>query len=250
MKRKNTILGAVALLVALAAPHAYGQSQMAAPETAPESLQEAAQEAPQEAMEEALMREEAPPADSGKDNLFGVIKQGGAVMFIILGMFLVGMTMAGERAIFYCRTKAWNKETLEERLTRKAGKSESLYREELDGELRDHAQLYFNQLEKGLNLIHGIGNLAPLVGFFGTVIGMIKAFAAIATAAVVNAKVVAVGIQIALVTTAGGLAVAVFTLSFYHLYAHIVQNQAAYADEFIENLSRRLPPYSQQEASR
>ncbi len=199
-------------------------------------------------LQEPEVQAEPTPPDIGKkgqETLFGVIKQGGSVMFIIMAMLLLGMTLSGERLIYYYNTRAWKKSTVEERLRQKAGRSQSLFKEELENELRDDLQIYLNGLEKGLNLIHGIGNLAPLVGFFGTVIGMIKAFAAIATAAVVNAKVVAVGIQIALVTTAGGLAVAVFTLSFYHLFAHVVQTQTVHADELIEDFTQALPVYSQ-----
>ena len=187
------------------------------------------------------------PSESKGDNLYKVIKQGGWIMIPILGMFLLGMTLIIERLIFYYRNRSWEKTAIETILNSKSSKSSSTYREELENELRDESQLYFNDMEKGLNLIHGIGNLAPLVGFFGTVIGMIKAFAAIATAAVVNAKVVAVGIQVALVTTAGGLAVAVFMLIFYHLFGHMVQTQYARVDELVSGLIEKLPSYSQKD---
>jgi biopolymer transport protein ExbB len=54
-----------------------------------------------------------------------------------------------------------------------------------------------------------IANVAPLLGFLGTVSGMISAFAAIAAAEQVSAKLVAKGIQEALITTATGLIIAV-----------------------------------------
>ncbi len=188
----------------------------------------------------------APAAQvSSGENLFTTVRQGGWVMIFIMGMLLLGMTLIVERFIFYIKTGAWKRETLNDILKNKTETSQSQYKEEMENDLRDEAQLYFNRLEKNLSLIHGIGNLAPLVGFFGTVIGMIKAFSSIASATVVNAKVVAVGIQVALVTTAGGLTVAVFTLTFYHLFANIVHNLYNHADDIIAGCIKELPPYSQ-----
>ena len=64
-------------------------------------------------------------------------------------------------------------------------------------------------LERGLVAIATVGNVAPLLGFLGTVSGMISAFAAIAAAEQVSAKLVAKGIQEALLTTATGLIIAI-----------------------------------------
>jgi len=64
-------------------------------------------------------------------------------------------------------------------------------------------------LERGLVLLATIANVAPLMGFLGTVIGMIFAFAAIETAGNVDPGLVAGGIKIALLTTATGLLIAI-----------------------------------------
>ncbi len=64
-------------------------------------------------------------------------------------------------------------------------------------------------LEKGLVVLATIANVAPLLGFLGTVAGMILAFGAIAEAGEVDATLVAGGIKVALVTTAAGLVIAI-----------------------------------------
>ena len=64
-------------------------------------------------------------------------------------------------------------------------------------------------LEKGLVWLATIANVAPLLGFLGTVAGMILAFGAIAEAGEVDATLVAGGIKVALVTTAAGLVIAI-----------------------------------------
>ncbi len=64
-------------------------------------------------------------------------------------------------------------------------------------------------LERGLVVLATVANVAPLMGFLGTVAGMISAFGAIAEAGQVEATLVAGGIKVALITTAAGLIIAV-----------------------------------------
>jgi biopolymer transport protein ExbB len=64
-------------------------------------------------------------------------------------------------------------------------------------------------LERGLVVLATVATVAPLMGFLGTVWGMIEAFSAIEAAGQVEATLVASGIKIALVTTATGLMIAI-----------------------------------------
>lgn len=71
-------------------------------------------------------------------------------------------------------------------------------------------------LEKGLSWISLFIALAPMLGFFGTVIGMISAFDAIAAANNISPGIVASGIGVALITTVSGLLVAMILQVFYN----------------------------------
>jgi biopolymer transport protein ExbB len=64
-------------------------------------------------------------------------------------------------------------------------------------------------LERGLVILATVANVAPLMGFLGTVAGMILAFASIEAANSVEPALVAGGIKVALLTTATGLAIAI-----------------------------------------
>jgi len=64
-------------------------------------------------------------------------------------------------------------------------------------------------LERGLFILATVANVAPLMGFLGTVAGMILAFATIERAGDVNPTLVAGGIKVALLTTATGLTIAI-----------------------------------------
>jgi len=71
-------------------------------------------------------------------------------------------------------------------------------------------------LEKGLSWISLFIALAPMLGFMGTVIGMIEAFEAIAAENNISPGVVANGIKVALITTVSGLIVAIILQIFYN----------------------------------
>ncbi len=72
------------------------------------------------------------------------------------------------------------------------------------------------RLEKGLSWISLFIALAPMLGFMGTVIGMIKAFDDIAAVGDISPAVVAIGIKMALLTTVFGLIVAIILQIFYN----------------------------------
>lgn len=71
-------------------------------------------------------------------------------------------------------------------------------------------------LEKGLTWISLFIALAPMLGFMGTVIGMIDAFDSIQAMGTISATAVAGGIKVALITTVSGLIVAIILQVFYN----------------------------------
>lgn len=73
------------------------------------------------------------------------------------------------------------------------------------------------KLERGLVVLATVSTVGPLLGFLGTVIGMIQAFQAIELAGEVEATTVAGGIKVALITTAAGLTIAI-PVSIAHNY--------------------------------
>ncbi len=86
-------------------------------------------------------------------------------------------------------------------------------------------------LQRGLIVLASVINIAPLLGFLGTVSGMINAFAAIAEAEQVSAKLVAKGIQEALITTASGLAIAIPVQIFHSFFVSRVDRYVIEMEE-------------------
>ncbi|MCY0871630.1 MAG: MotA/TolQ/ExbB proton channel family protein [Acidithiobacillus caldus] len=73
-------------------------------------------------------------------------------------------------------------------------------------------------LDRYLNFLGSIAGVAPLLGLLGTVIGIMHAFAAIGMVGMGDPKALAGGIAEALITTAGGLSVAIPSLLFYRYF--------------------------------
>jgi biopolymer transport protein ExbB len=74
------------------------------------------------------------------------------------------------------------------------------------------------ELERYLRSLGTIAAISPFLGLFGTVIGMIQMFSGIGQHGVGDPSIVAAGISTALITTAGGLAVAIPSLMFYRYF--------------------------------
>ena len=75
-----------------------------------------------------------------------------------------------------------------------------------------------HEFEKYLNALGTIAAITPLLGLLGTVIGMIKVFAAITAVGVGNPQILAGGISEALITTAAGLSVGIPSLMFHRYF--------------------------------
>lgn len=85
-------------------------------------------------------------------------------------------------------------------------------------------------LRRGIWMIGTVGSLAPFVGLFGTVVGIIRAFSDLAGGEGGGFAVVASSLSEALVATAAGLAVAIVALSFYnYLNTRVAAIAAVYA---------------------
>ena len=88
-------------------------------------------------------------------------------------------------------------------------RSQDLHDGELEQAISTTGAIELGFLERGLVILATIANVAPLMGFLGTVAGMILAFAAIEAAGDVDPTLVAGGIKVALLTTATGLLIAI-----------------------------------------
>ncbi len=101
-------------------------------------------------------------------------------------------------------------------------------------------------LERGLVWLGTVISLAPMLGFTGTVAGMIQSFEAIAAANEISPSIVASGISVALLTTAFGLVTAIL-IQFFHNYfvskvdriiIDMEESSVAFVDTLLERQSQ------------
>ena len=88
--------------------------------------------------------------------------------------------------------------------------------EDVEKSIISYGSVVTGRLENGVSWISLFIALAPMLGFMGTVIGMIETFNSIAIAGEISPVVVASGIKVALLTTLFGLIVAVILQVFYN----------------------------------
>ena len=186
----------------------------------------------------ALAEPPVEPEETGgafaRSGLVEFFNKGGRFMWALLALSIVGLAMTIERIIALQRAKTDVRALLEKvvgalkqgRLsdaievcaqTRgtisqilhggliKAGKGTAA----VEKAIETAGIIEMSYLERGLIIIATVANVAPLLGFLGTVSGMIAAFEAIAQAEQVSAKLVASGISEALITTMSGLVIAI-----------------------------------------
>lgn len=91
-------------------------------------------------------------------------------------------------------------------------------REQVEKSMENAAIHEIAYLEKFLTVLATVANIAPLLGFLGTVVGMVVSFDVIAEHGLNNPGLVAKGISQALLTTAYGLIVAFVTQPFYNYF--------------------------------
>lgn len=104
-------------------------------------------------------------------------------------------------------------------------------------EVTRDAGVRIRQLQSSLRFLELVGSLAPLLGLFGTVIGMISAFQALENAGnEVDPSILSGGIWVALLTTAAGLAVAMPTVTIFNYLESKIEGLISHLDDLITRL--------------
>lgn len=98
-------------------------------------------------------------------------------------------------------------------------------------EIEESTALELPMLEKNLVFLSTIASVATLIGLFGTVLGMIRAFAAMATAGAPDSAALAAGISEALVNTALGIGTSAVAIIAYNFYTTIIDGITFGIDE-------------------
>lgn len=209
---------------------------------------------PTEPIEPEAPEEEITPTDAGKDKVAEeaergfhqtvkdkFIKGGPGFMAFVLICLILGLAICIERILYLTMSTTNTKklvndvesalqsggvEAAKEVCRNTKGPVASIFYQGLDRSdegidmveksVVAYGSVQMGLLEKNLSWISLFIALAPMLGFFGTVIGMIDAFEAIAAANNISPGIVADGIGVALITTVSGLLVAMVLQVFYN----------------------------------
>jgi biopolymer transport protein ExbB len=118
-------------------------------------------------------------------------------------------------------------------------------KDEVERALQDASAHELSVLERGLPILATVAMIAPLLGFLGTVTGMINSFEALAAVGLNNPAAVARGISQALITTAAGLAIAIPVQMAYNFFVTnvnaLVRNMESAAHVVLEAMSTDDP---------
>jgi biopolymer transport protein ExbB len=196
----------------------------------------------------SLLAQSAPvpslPPDIGADaGFFDFIVRGGPAMIGLLLCSIVAVAIVIERLWFFAQQHGDSKELLRqiggcvarddfsgaiEICGRNKGMLPKIFAfgllrgNKTRADITDALQIalleHLNSLERNLGVIGTIAVIAPFIGLFGTVLGIIRAFNDISLKGNASPPVVAAGVSEALITTAAGLFVAVLAVVFFNYF--------------------------------
>ncbi len=244
MKKLIALFSLAGLLIISSSSMIFAQNEKSKEETKGTEQVATDEQTAQQADEVVTEEQTAPETDEKplhQQLKIKIIEGGPMFMGIILVTLILGLALAFERIIYLNLATTNTKKLLESveealnnggveaakevcRNTR--GPVASIFYQGLDRydsgievvekSVVSYGSVQMGQLESGLTWIALFIAIAPMLGFMGTVIGMISAFDAIEAAGDINPALVAGGIKVALITTVTGLIVAVILQIFYN----------------------------------
>lgn len=189
-----------------------------------------------------------------------IFENGGFIMYLLLFASIVSLGVILEKAYYYFKYEKLKKnfdyliiadknnniipknslESLIRILIEETKKNTKVNYFHLEEKAREYTLNKMLKFEDKLWLLALISNISPLLGLFGTVTGMIGAFNVIAVAGTGDPKLLADGISKALITTAGGLSVAMPTSVFLNYFTkksdELITQMEKITVEFLNNI--------------
>jgi biopolymer transport protein ExbB len=185
--------------------------------------------------------------------------KGGPVMYPLLVCSIISLTVIIERILFWvredmlrdqplvddilelCRKGAWN-----EVRDRVAGSKDYIIRILVSGILHKEFSMTkametaatdeIKRMRRYLSVLDTMITVAPLLGIFGTVIGIIMSFELLGNSGIENPQAVTAGIAQALITTASGLGIAILSVFPYNYFNTRAENAALAIEKYATSL--------------
>lgn len=191
--------------------------------------------------------------------MWEVFNSGGPVMYPLLACSIIVLTVIIERSIFWARTEIQRNRPLVDDVLElcRAGDWEAVRRKTqgcrdfivrllVSGILhREFSMLKameaaaadeIQRMRRFMGVLDTMITVAPLLGIFGTVLGIISSFEMLGSTGIDHPQVVTAGVAQALITTAAGLAIAIFSVFPYNYFNAKVERAALDMEKYATSL--------------
>ncbi len=164
-------------------------------------------------------------------DLMYYLDKGGVVMYILLFLNIVGFSIIIYKffhIMYYAKNHHLITEEIKSELVKTNVQKSAKFM--IITLLKDSLSFKMQKLSFGLNTVKIIASISPLIGLFGTALGVFNSFEAISALGLDDPSIFAKGISIALITTLGGLIVAIPHYIAYNYLIGLIDNLEAFLD--------------------
>jgi biopolymer transport protein ExbB len=172
--------------------------------------------------------------------MWHIFDKGGPVMYPLLACSILALSVVIERAIFWLRLAIKSHPSLVHEILELArqGDWESIKNKTVDTKDYIIKILVSGILHKRrfMGVLDTMITVAPLLGIFGTVLGIISSFEVLGSAGIEHPQEVTAGIAQALITTAAGLGIAILSVFPYNYFNSRVENAAVLIEKYATSL--------------
>jgi len=188
-----------------------------------------------------------------------LFQKGGPVMYPLLACSIIAMTVVIERAVFWIQSDRSRNQTLVDEVLelcrvgnwemvriRVAGSKDYLIRILVIGILHREFSMTkamesaaadeIRKMRHFMGVLDTMITIAPLLGFLGTVTGIIYSFESLGLQVIEHPETVAIGIAQALITTAAGLLIAIPAVFLYNYYNSRIEDAALSIEKYATSL--------------
>ena len=191
--------------------------------------------------------------------MIDIFIKGGPVMYPLLACSIIALTVTLERALFWIREGVRTDRRLVDRVLELCQKGDwaAVRREVADSKdsvirilvsgilhrefsmikaMESAAAEEIKRMRRYMNVLDTMITVAPLLGIFGTVIGIITSFELLGSSGIEHPQAVTAGIAQALITTAAGLGIAILSVFPYNYFNSRVENAALTIEKYATSL--------------
>ena len=191
--------------------------------------------------------------------MWHIFDKGGPVMYPLLVCSIIALSVVIERTIFWFRLGLRSQPTLVDDVLElsRQGDWESIKNKTIDAKdyiikilvsgilhrefsmikaMEAAAADEIKHMRRFMGVLDTMITVAPLLGIFGTVLGIISSFEALGSAGIEHPQEVTIGIAQALITTAAGLGIAILSVFPYNYFNSRVENAAVQIEKYATSL--------------